>query len=169
MSRFFFALWPDKPTREAILKHCSTFDLSGQITDQSKLHITLLFLGKLTINQQQKIITQAGQIICPKFEICLDHTGYFNTSKIAWLGLKTIPAVLAILHEHLLRAAEQCDISIKQQKYIPHLTLARRAAPVKESPLSAITWQLKNYALLESVDTAQGVQYRQVKLFNCEP
>ena len=168
MSRFFFALCPDKQTRETILNCHSKFHLSGQITDQSKLHITLLFLGKLNINQQQNIIRQAGQITCPKFEICLDHTGYFNKSKTAWLGLKTIPAALANLHEQLLSAADECDISIKQQIYVPHLTLARKSSPVKQQSISVITWQLNNFALLESVDTAKGVQYRRIKLFKCQ-
>lgn len=168
MSRFFFALWPDKSIRESILNCGLNFDLSGQITDQSKLHITLLFLGKLTINQQQNIIRQAGQIICPKFEICLDHTGYFNNSKVVWLGLKTIPAALADLYEQLSRAAEQCEIAIKQQRYIPHLTLARKSSPVKEPSISAIIWHITDFVLVESVDTAKGVQYRRIKLFSCE-
>ena len=165
MSRFFFALWPNNSTREAIVNGCSQFTLSGKITDKSKLHITLLFLGKLNINQQQNIIRQAEQIICPKFEICLNHTNYFKKSKVIWLGLKSMPDALLQLHKALFYAAEKCHITTKQQTYKPHITLARKSISIGKQQILPITWHIKNFVLVESIDTDKGVKYQIIKLF----
>ena len=166
MSRFFFALWPDNLTRKNIVKCRSQYSLSGYISEQSKLHITLLFLDKLNVNQQQNIIRQAEKIICPEFKICLTHTGYFKKSKAVWLGLKSTPDALLELHEQLLYIAEKSHISIQQQAYKPHVTLARKSVSIGTQQILPITWQIKNFVLVESTDTNKGVKYQVIKSFS---
>jgi len=166
MSRFFFALWPDNTTREAIFNCRSQFTLSGQITDKSKLHITLLFLGKLNVNQLQTVIREAEKIICPRFDICLNHTGYFKKSKAIWLGLKSMPDVLLELHETLLSVTEKHLISNHQQTYKPHVTLVRKCFSIGTQQISPITWQIKDFVLVESIDTDKGVKYQIIKHFS---
>ncbi|MCW8932872.1 MAG: hypothetical protein OQL19_21855 [Gammaproteobacteria bacterium] len=81
MSRFFFALWPDITVRNTVIHRCEQISFSGKETEPSKLHITLLFLGKLNVNQQQKIIKKAEAINWKKFEINLTKTGCFKKTK----------------------------------------------------------------------------------------
>lgn len=166
MSRFFFALWPDNLTRENIINCRSQFTLSGHISEPSKLHITLLFLGKLNVNQQQNIIRQTEEIICPGFKLCLNHTGYFKKSKAVWLGLKSIPNALLELHEQLLYIAEKCHISTQQQAYKPHVTLARKSVSIGAQQILPITWQIRNFVLVESIDTNKGAKYQVIKSFS---
>lgn len=165
MSRFFFALWPDNLTRKAIVKCRSQFSLSGQISAPSKLHITLLFLGRLNVNQQQTVIRQAEQITCPEFKICLTHTGYFKKSQVVWLGLKATPDALSQLHKKLLCTTEKHPVSTQQQIYKPHVTLARKCVSIDAQQILPITWQIKNFVLVESVDTDKGVKYQIIKHF----
>jgi 2'-5' RNA ligase len=165
MSRFFFALWPDNATRAAIFNCHSQFTLSGQITDQSNLHITLLFLGKLNVDQQQTIIKEAEKIICSRFEICLSHTGYFEKSKVVWLGLKSTPDVLLELHEKLLSIAEKHLNLSPQQTYKPHVTLIRKCFSIGTQQILPITWHIKDFVLVESIDTDKGVKYQIIKRF----
>lgn len=167
MSRFFFALWPDKQTRNAILKCRSQLDFRGRSVNPSNLHMTLVFIGKMTLNQQQKIIQQAEKIVSPTFEIIIDHSGYFNRSRAFWLGIKEMPEPLVELHQNLLNIAENCQLPIKQQSYKPHITLARKTAPVTTKTIQPILWPVNNFVLLESIDTNQGVQYKKVKSFTC--
>ena len=167
MSRFFFALWPDDTIREAILNCRSSLALSGRMTDKANLHVTLVFLGQLNVNQLQNIIKQAEQIVCPPFECCLTRTGYFKHSKAAWLGMKLIPETLSDLHQQLLSAADNSHIPIKQQTYRPHVTLARKAAPISTQAIAPITWFVRDFVLLESIDSVKGVHYRAIKYFTC--
>lgn len=168
MNRFFFALWPDNTTREVILNVRSQLALSGRMTAKSNLHMTLLFLGKLDVNQQQNIIKRAAQIVCPEFEMHITHSGYFNNSKAAWLGVKPIPEVLLELHKYLLLAADKSHIPIKPQAYKPHVTLARKASSVSTLRVSPIIWPVTDFVLLESIDTAQGVLYQVVQHFTLQ-
>jgi len=167
MSRFFFAVWPNNQTRNTILQCRSQLDFRGRTVNQSNLHITLLFIGKMTVNQQKKIIQQANQIEFPSFEIVLDHSGYFDRSRAFWLGMQELPESLSKLHQELLDIARNCHLPIKPQSYVPHLTLARKAAPVTLQTIKPIVWSIDRFALLESIDTNQGVEYKIVKYFTC--
>lgn len=167
MSRFFFALWPDTQTRNAIVKCRSQLQFRGRSVNPSNLHMTLLFIGKMTLNQQQKIIQQAEQIACPAFEIDIDHSGYFNRSQVLWLGIKDVPAPLLELHQALLNSAENCHLPIKQQNYTPHITLARKVSLVSSQTIEPVLWSINSFVLLESIDTNHGVCYKKVKSFTC--
>ena len=165
MSRFFFALWPDNSTREAIIKCRSQWTISGRMTDRSNLHITVVFLGKLNINQLQNIIKQAEKIVCPNFEICLNHSGYFKNSRAAWLGLEFIPDSLIQLHRQLLEAADISHIPVTRKTYTPHVTLARKSSSLSKQIISPMVWHVNDFVLLESIDTNTGVKYQIVKRF----
>jgi len=97
----------------------------------------------------------------------LTHTGYFKQSKAAWLGMKLIPETLSDLHQQLLSAADKCHIPINQQTYRPHVTLARKAAPISTQAIAPIRWFVRDFVLLESIDSVKGVHYRAIKYFTC--
>jgi len=165
MSRYFFALWPDKNIRKVIIDCSSQLQLTGSYTKKSNLHITLVFLGKLSQQQLPALIKQVEKIPFSSFELCLTHSGYFKNSKAAWLGLESIPDSLLQLHMQLINTAEQCNISIKSQRYKPHLTLSRKAKAMSKQQIIPIPWVIKDYALVESIDMAKGVVYQPIKFF----
>jgi 2'-5' RNA ligase len=166
MNRFFFAICPDNSTKDEIVKCREQINLSGQMIKKSNLHLTLLFLGRINVNQQQEIIRQAEQISATDFNMVLNHSGCFN-HKITWLGLKFIPDPLLTLHKQLLAAAKNCAIPLATQSYLPHVTLARKSTPIQNQLISPIKWHVKEFVLLESIDIASGVHYRPVQYFSC--
>lgn len=165
MSRFFFAICPDKSIKQEILQCREQINLSGCLIKESNLHLTLLFLGQLNVNQLQKIIRQSEQITFSEFEIELNHSGYFKNSQVAWLGLESIPYSLSQLHRQLLTMAQNCDILSHTQSYKPHVTLARKSLPVEKKLIAPIKWSIRNFVLMESVDTPKGVYYQPVQKF----
>jgi RNA 2',3'-cyclic 3'-phosphodiesterase len=168
MSRYFFALWPDNSIRSVITNCSAQLPITDSKTVSSNLHITLLFMGKLNKYQLTTLINQVQQIVCPKFEINLNHRGYFINSKAIWLGLESTPDILMQLHQQLLQTAKQCNIMIKAQTYKPHLTLSRKASPADRQAIVPIHWLVKRFVLIESIDTAKRVVYQPIKFFSCD-
>jgi len=167
MSRYFFALWPDNTLRKVISNCSEHLPITGSKINKLNFHITLLFMGKLNKQQLKTIIGNSKQINCPKFDICLNHNGYFKNSKVTWLGLKSIPDSLLQLHNLLSQAAKQSNIFIKPQQYKPHLSLSRKASALSKQEIKPIQWTIKDFALVESIDTAKGVIYQPIQQFSC--
>ena len=185
MNRYFFALNPDDKTRENIVftrsqLFRSGLPRSGREVKSENLHLTLLFLGNLTQEQQHKMINEAKRITFPEFELSLNKIGYFKKSQIVWLGTDTIPETLLNLNQQLLMAAKQSELAISQQTYIPHVTLAKKSRTIdktkiidntetidKTVPL-AVDWKVTGFVLFKSIDTPQGVKYQVVESFKSQ-
>ena len=165
MSRYFFALWPNNLIREEIVNRSFQIDVTGSKTVKSNLHLTLVFMGKLDSKQLEDIISQAQLIVCPTFDICLNHSGYFKNSKASWLGLESIPQTLIQLHNQLLELVRQCSIDVKPQQYTPHVTLSRNSSIFSTQSITPLLWQVSDFVLIKSIDTAQGVEYFPIEYF----
>ncbi len=174
MSRFFFALSPDKLTKDEIIQYRKALNVSGKLINAEHLHITLIFLGKLSINEQQTVIQVANNLRCMSFNIISGSIGVFNNN-ILWLGLKSIPEPLRLLHKQLSLEIQKSGISVDTREYKPHITLIRKAMLKSDSVKSlllnktpaGIHWQVNEFILYESIDTADGVQYQKIKSFSC--
>lgn len=165
MPRFFFALWPEQTVREQIVNCRSVCAPNGKFIPQKNLHITLLFMGNLTLNQVQNVIIEALKIKLPAFDIQLNKTGHFRKVKVSWMGLKAIPDTLLKLHQALSKCADISQISLQHRSYIPHLTLARKVSIVKKQVFTPINWKINHFVLIESTDTPHGVHYQIIKIF----
>ncbi len=180
MSRFFFALEPDKTTRAQILVYRKQLDISGRFIRPANFHLTLLFLGRLSINQQQDVIRQAQKVHFEPFELVLDRFGSFKQN-IFWMGLQTLPESLVLLHQQLLSNIFQSDknnltldLEYETKNYQPHVTLVRKVttrAVLKPSvlqnlPRPDIHWRVHEFILYESIDTPDGVRYQKIKTFS---
>ncbi len=163
MSRYFFALWPDVIVRKKILAFRSACVPDGKLVAAKNLHITILFLGHLNINQLQKVISEANKINLPGFHIQLNHSGHFTKSKVSWLGLKTIPDTLLELHQAVSVCAQSSRIALDNRPYIPHLTLAKKSILAEKQTIRPIDWNIDHFVLLESIDTSHGVHYQIIK------
>ena len=165
MPRYFFALWPDAYVRERIIAYRSTAAPAGKLTRTQNLHITLLFLGMLNTNQVAAVISAAMNIKRPDFSLKLNQYGHFRKSKVCWLGMQKIPELLVLLHNDLLACVQKIPLSVDCRPYHPHLTLARKSPPVKKRTIAPIDWSVKQFVLIESTDTPDGVHYRVIKNF----
>ena len=93
MSRLFIAI--DLPER---IKD----DISGlymaipgaKWLDQSKIHITLRFIGDIAGDTMEKIISSLSTLSMPPFELYLKGVGHFpprKTPRILWVGIAESP------------------------------------------------------------------------------
>lgn len=165
MNRYFFALKPDDKITEKIVLTRSQLSCSGHWVKNENIHLTLLFLGKLTQAQQHKVVSEAKHIVFHQCELNLNTTGYFKQSQVSWLGFEVIPDALIILNQQLLKAARQAKIAISQQAYKPHVTLARKAEKITKIVVESVNWKIMDFVLLKSIDTQQGVKYQVIEHF----
>jgi 2'-5' RNA ligase len=163
--RLFFALWPDAATRAA-LQACVPRQprASGRRIPGEKLHLTVLFLGQTTRDVRQCLESAADAVRCPAFVLKLTRTGYFPRSRVLWAGMAEVPEDLAVLHEALKTGARSCGCGIEARAYAPHITLMRNAAgPLPSTDRLEVIWEVREFALVASRSTAEGMLYETLK------
>lgn len=162
--RLFFALWPNDIIRSEInqLNTTVTQKRSGQRTKIENLHITLVFLGHVDLATKAKIQHIAATVQNERFVLTLDTLGYWPKPRIVWLGSRQTPLALQNLVSHLTyRLQQEVDYSPENRPYHPHVTLMRKAAPLKTLPaFSPIHWQINDFSLVRSITERHGVCYQ---------
>jgi len=173
LKRVFFALWPDDLTRDAIsyVFNQSIYTASsGQASCSTNLHLTLHFLGNLAPVQLDCALQQAAKIDAVQFELFLDTFACFEKPKILWLGPSAVSYHLMDLHAKLASALGVCDVPIESRTYQPHVTLMRKFKGFKVSEVpQEVLWKVKQFALVESVSTKNGVEYRPLMFYPLKP
>ncbi len=131
--RAFFALRiPDKITRQLsnFADELCEFDkgLDAHWVDSSNYHLTLCFLGQISIDQVEQLESRVSQILeQPRFSVQLDHIGYYALSP----KLSVVAAMvseqqeIADLHDQIVQIAADCGIEYTERNFVPHVTLAR--------------------------------------------
>jgi 2'-5' RNA ligase len=157
--RLFFALWPDAQVRGQ-LAAVSRRWVKRPVADD-KLHMTLLFLGQRSEQEQACFCQAASKIQCEPFELKMDYLGGWPRAGIQWLGTSQIPGVLSGLVGSLTAVSEACGFEAEKRPFFPHITLARKVRhPKVKAGLEAIRWPVRDFVLVESVAVEAGVSYR---------
>lgn len=163
--RLFFALWPDAATRAA-LQACMPRRTrgTGRPTPEEKLHLTVLFLGRMTPAARRCVESAADTLHCQPFTMQFTRIGYFPRSRVLWAGMAEVPEALAALHEALGNAARSCGCEVEKRAYSPHITLLRDAPGHLPAPEPvAIPWQVRDFALVASRTSAGGARYETLR------
>lgn len=155
-TRLFFAAWPEDGVRQAILEAglpvARGRALGGREVAPERLHLTLLFLGGATADQQQRLVEGAGQVSARAFDLRLDHAGCYYRSRVFWLGSRTVPARLTALWQGLCDVAALAGLEPDHRPIAPHVTLVRdirhRVRPVDVTP---VDWPIRGFSLVQSV------------------
>ena len=132
--RLFIAV--DLPS--AIKKGVTEFVKSARLADtkyfrpvpQKNLHITILFLGNIELNQEAVIKKLLPAIKIKNFDISLSNNLLFSlgrNSGIVYLKIEKGARELKFIYENLLKGILNSGINIKIDKrpFMPHITLAR--------------------------------------------
>ncbi|PSU32673.1 RNA 2',3'-cyclic phosphodiesterase [Photobacterium lutimaris] len=167
--RLFFALAPDH-SDEAFRRLTHLSAVCGQFgrpVSADNLHITLAFLGMVTTEQAEAIVTATEQLRPPQaFSLQLNTLGYWKRSKVIWVAPEQPPAALLTLAQQLKDLALSCGLEQESRPYRPHVTLAKSATRRPEPlPLfDKIDFHFNHFGLYisESVshDGRQSVHYR---------
>jgi len=161
--RLFFALWPGAHTTEQLADLQRDLHLAGRPVSPGNLHITLIFIGSVDAQCARCLHSAAGAVIFPQFSLSLDSLGYFSRPKVCWVGPGRMPPALNSLRRDLLRQLQTCgygsDTRSSPAHFSPHVSLARKSAPLEARPFASIPWRVKDFALVESRSTSAGVEY----------
>jgi len=168
--RSFFALWPDTELRSRIagageqlldanqapaattssaVKHGKK--RAWRAVPQHNLHLTLLFLGNQSRSSVEELCSRVNELRAKRFELALDHFGWFPRPKVAWLGANAPRAGMDLVQQ-LSRISSACGMRYQQRGWRPHMTLFRRVSQQPEWPhVPAIRWAVHEFVLLQSM------------------
>lgn len=160
MKRLFFALWPDESTRQQIDVINQKVDLAGvRKLKPSNLHVTLVFLGNVDAETQQALSAQASKIQVPGFLFQLDEMAYWREPKTVCLTVSQQPQALHELVDALVNIVKPYPIFLHDRPYCAHVTLMRKAKQDYTMEFASITWQARDFVLVESISTPDGIVY----------
>ncbi|MEJ2621568.1 MAG: RNA 2',3'-cyclic phosphodiesterase [Candidatus Thiodiazotropha sp.] len=150
--RLFFALWPEREVREALQQQLSVnAQVKGRRHHPEDLHITLVFLGQLRGRPMACIEQAADAVSGHRFELSIDHAGYWRRPKIVWIAPGTTPEPLIQLVDALKQQLTGCGFEPEQRAYKPHVTLYRKAQRISPWQLEKpIQWQVNEFVLASS-------------------
>ena len=159
--RLFFALWPDREVQEALARHARRLvRKAGRRIPPERIHMTLVFLGWVDPATRACLERRAGEVSVPPFELVIDRAGAFPRARVVWAGPGAAPAPLAALEAALREAAARCGLETDTRPFVPHVTLARKAAPVPAGPLpEPVRWPVADFALVRSRLRPGGAGY----------
>lgn len=161
MKRLFFALWPDQETREKVskLNRVIRSDRVRKVKPDN-VHITLVFLGGVTADQERALIDGAGKIAAEPVDVQFDQLTLWRRPGILSLTCSEQPLPLLNLVAELTKIAVACEIDVDKRPYKAHVTLARKARVKPEIDLQPLRWQADSFALVETVSTETGSHYQ---------
>ena len=165
MKRLFFGL---KPDQEASIRCSSLMRVIGNVESQvvpvANLHVTLMFLGLVSTEQENALIEGAATITPVKTSIHFDQLSYWEKPGILCLTASDTDERLLALVKQLMELAEKMSVRFDGRPYQAHVTLARKAKqPPIEFVLEPIVWRAKSFCLYESCPTDDGVAYHILK------
>jgi RNA 2',3'-cyclic 3'-phosphodiesterase len=170
--RLFFALWPNKTIREAInaLTQPITQDINGKRISPDLWHITLVFLGEVELSTKRCMQEVADRIQLHPFNLSLDTIGYWPRPRVLWLGATQTPVGLRNLVTHLSTDLQNCGYRPEKRPFQTHLTLMRKANPLKTVPtITPITWTVEEFCLVRSTLERHGAHYEVIKRWPLHP
>jgi 2'-5' RNA ligase len=156
-ARLFFALWPDEKLRCQLQEQPAP---RGRLVPPQNWHVTLLFLGAVEPRAQRAMAAAADHVRAASFELTLDLRGHWRRAGVTWLSASRVPGALESLHAQLQGAAQAQGIPLEQRPFVPHLTLARKAAAEARQVIEPIDWAVEEFCLVESATLPTGAQYR---------
>jgi 2'-5' RNA ligase len=146
--------------------------------DNSKLHLTLKFLGDVDEKNTAAILNVLGRIAEENRAVDLWPDRYtflfkFNEPKILWIGFNT-GAGLSDIVENLENQLEPLGFQKENRSFKPHITLSRIKRSVRQETIDLFNnYRFKEYvircneiALVKSELRREGSVYKDVKKFN---
>jgi 2'-5' RNA ligase len=140
--RLFVAVDLDEPLRDAVagliaaLRTRAGRELRGVRVgwaDDSRLHITVHFLGELDSDRAEAFGEAfVAPIDLPPFPLGLGGLGVFphrGRAQILWLGVTTGADAMSRIHRAVADRLVQHGIEVETRPFTPHLTLARLREP----------------------------------------
>ncbi|QTF92845.1 RNA 2',3'-cyclic phosphodiesterase [Halomonas sp. BM-2019] len=161
--RLFLALVPPPGLRERLgqLADAAHARCGGRRMPDESLHLTLAFLGEVSEAQATELVEWVGRLAVPPGEWRLDAWGHFHRPGIVWVGGQASDPALTALHGRLWEALEGRRFAGRPARYVPHVTLLRRARRFEPArlPAPALRWRYNRLHLIQSLSDDRGSRY----------
>jgi len=171
--RVFFALWPADAERNQLaawqkpLQHLC----GGRVMRGETLHNTLVFIGDVEQSRLEALRLAAQEVSGKAFELHFDVAHYWGHNHIVYAAPGEMPQQLAQLADTLEQRLVAHRFSFDRREYKPHVTLLRNAhwtdAPLPG--MQPVCWQIKDFALVQSVPQDGLTSYRVLARFPLLP
>ena len=162
-ARVFFAAWPPPEAQQALgdLAGRLKSECGGRALPSRNIHFTLVFLGEVARARLSRLEELAAAVTAPRFELRVDHVGYWRHNRVVWAGVERGAAELGALAAGLEQALAGDGFHFDRRLYVPHMTLLRNArrAPAAAS-VGPVAWPVCEHALVESVPFERARLYR---------
>ena len=165
--RLFLAINLDPDLRRAIVEATASLRAAAPSlswVDDSKLHLTLKFLGDQPDTAVAPLKTTLDEVVSRHRPFAMRLTGVgafpnFRRARVVWMGVEHEPR-LELLHHDIEVAGEQHGFELEGRPFRPHLTLARvHRVEVDELRAAARAGKrvaFEEEAVVESVDLMQS-------------
>ncbi|GMR07739.1 MAG: RNA 2',3'-cyclic phosphodiesterase [Gammaproteobacteria bacterium] len=161
--RLFFALWPSEAMQKTLRQISEGVIVGdgGRAVPQKNIHMTLHFLGDVSIDVMPCLEQAASRVSARPFELTVDLLEYRQRLQMLWAMPADTPAALYQLVEDLYHELSGCDIKLEPRRYLAHMTLMRKLYTMPALPdIPAVRWQVNDFCLVESDTKCQGVVYK---------
>ena len=162
--RLFLALWPDEVTRHRLAlvqKKLAKIPrlMSARPVPADNLHLTTHFLGDVSVEVYAQLRALLDDVRAQPSTLVIDRWGYFPKARVLWLGGDS-SAELNDLVAQTLSCVQACVEHYQQKRFIPHITLFRKARhPLEVNGIEPISWRIDRFAVVESVTHPHGAEY----------
>ncbi len=162
--RLFLALVPPPSLRRrlGVLAEAAQARCGGRCMPDDSLHLTLAFLGEQPEGRATAIADWLTRFTLLPGRWRLDRWGRFRRPGIVWIGGAEPDPALGALQRQLWDGLERLGVAGRPERFVPHVTLLRRAIrpPGPELPTASLTWDYTRLELIRSTITPEGSHYR---------
>lgn len=157
----FFALWPDQDTRPELVRlQQSVCQQNGQLHHPQDLHMTLVFLGRVTPEQFPCVKQVANTVVAEPFTVELNRSGFWKRPRVLWCGPDASIQQLNQLVHNLEQGLIGCGFQPERRNYTPHVTLARKARSEQPAAVAdPVVWRPREFVLAASRSGAELPRY----------
>ena len=158
----FFALWPDIGVRGQLMRQGLKMHrlLGGKLTREESVHLTLVFLGDVSLQRLPDLQARAASVRFEAFVLPIERAGCWRHNNIGWVGPNQTPATLATLVADLEQALGEEGFRFDHRAYSAHITLLRKARCVEmDSGVAAFDWKVNDFVLVCSQLSSEGSRY----------
>jgi 2'-5' RNA ligase len=172
-AKVFFALWPAAAERGQLaawqkpLQHLC----GGRAMRGETLHNTLVFIGDVDEARLETLQLATQEVDGDAFELCFGVARYWGHNHIVYAASAEVPQQLAQLVGALEQRLLVHGFKFDQREYRPHVTLLRNARwtdaalPQQMPQMHRVCWQIRDFALMQSVTDNGVAGYRALARF----
>jgi 2'-5' RNA ligase len=170
--RLFLALVPPPELRQRLgeLADIAHARCGGRRMPDEALHVTLAFLGEVQEANAAELVEWVQGLAIEPGEWHINDWGCFRRPGIVWVGDHAPDPALERLQDRLWGTFESLGLGTRPTRFIPHVTLLRRAVTLQLQGLPSVdlTWSYNQFELIRSVTDERGAHYRTLAVSQTE-